>query len=104
RAARIAHRVDDLLGAPLAVVLDDDAGRGAEVGLQPGVGAARVADGDRHAGVVQAPGEGPLFDDELDLEAGQQDLVEHPDDQLVLTDGQTPHQRANRKLYAFSRA
>jgi len=28
-----------------------------------------------------------LFDDELDLEAGQQDFVEHPDDQFVLTDG-----------------
>ena len=39
------------------------------------------------AGVVQPPRERPVLDDELDLEAGQQDLVEHPDDQLVLTDG-----------------
>ena len=42
---------------------------------------------DVDAGVVQAPGERPVFDDELDFEAGQQDLVEHPDDQFVLTDG-----------------
>jgi hypothetical protein len=28
----------------------------------------------------------PVLDDEFDLEAGQQDLVEHPDDQFVLTD------------------
>ena len=87
RAARVAHRVDDLLGAALAVVLDDDAGGGAEIRLEPGVGAARVADGDRDARVVQLARQRPLFDDELDLEAGQQDLVEHPDDQLVLTDG-----------------
>jgi hypothetical protein len=36
---------------------------------------------------VETAGERPLFDDELDLEAGQQDLVEHPDDQFILTDG-----------------
>ena len=45
-----------------------------------------IADGDRDAGVVEPPGERPVLDDELDLEAGQQDLVQHPDDQLVLTD------------------
>ena len=38
-------------------------------------------------GVVEPPRERPVLDDELDLEAGQQDLVEHPDDQLVLADG-----------------
>jgi hypothetical protein len=36
---------------------------------------------------MEAPRDWPLFDDELDLEAGQQDFVEHPDDQFVLTDG-----------------
>jgi hypothetical protein len=36
---------------------------------------------------MEAPREWPLFDDELDLEARQQDFVEHPDDQFVLTDG-----------------
>ena len=40
-----------------------------------------------HAGVVEAPRERPALDEELDLEAGQQDLVEHPDDQFVLADG-----------------
>ena len=40
-----------------------------------------------HAGVVETARERPALDDELDLEAGQQDLVEHPDDQFVLTDG-----------------
>ena len=62
--------------------------------------ATKIAEGDRDIRVLQAPRQGPLFDNELDLETGQQDLVEHPDDQFVLTDGQTPHQRANRPLYA----
>ena len=60
---------------------------GAEVGLEVGVGAPGIAGDDVHAGVVQAPGERRCLDDELDFEAGQQDFVEHPDDQLVLTDG-----------------
>jgi hypothetical protein len=38
-------------------------------------------------GVVQPARERPVLDDELDVEARQQDLVEDPDDQLVLTDG-----------------
>ena len=87
RAAGVAHRLEDLLEAAPAVVFDDDAGAGAEVGFEEGVGAARIAGRDVHAGVVEAAGERPVLDDELDLEAGQQDLVEHPDDQLVLTDG-----------------
>jgi hypothetical protein len=37
-----------------------------------------------HAGVVEASGEAFVVDDELDFEAGEQDFVEHPDDQLVL--------------------
>ena len=41
--------------------------------------------------VVEPAGERLALDDELDFEAGQQDLVEHPDDQLGLTDGETPH-------------
>ena len=46
-----------------------------------------IAGRDRDAGVVEAARERPVLDDELDFEAGQQDLVEHPDDQFVLTDG-----------------
>ena len=37
---------------------------------------------------------GFVLDDELDFEAGQQDLVEHPDDQLVLTDREALHRTA----------
>jgi hypothetical protein len=36
---------------------------------------------------VEPPGQRAVLDDELDLETGKQDLVEHPDDELVLTDG-----------------
>ena len=39
------------------------------------------------AGLVQPAGERPVLDDELDFESGQQDLVEHPDDQFILADG-----------------
>jgi hypothetical protein len=35
---------------------------------------------------VQASRQRPVFDDEFHLEAGQQDFIEHPDHQLVLTD------------------
>jgi hypothetical protein len=45
---------------------------------------------------VQPSRQGPVFDDELDFESRQQDLVEHPDDEFVLTDGQTPHRGTNR--------
>ena len=50
-----------------------------------------VAGGDVQPAVVEAAGERLALDQELDFEAGQQDLVEHPDDQLGLTDGETPH-------------
>ena len=77
-----------------AVVFDDDAGAGREVGLEIGVGAAGVAGGDVQPAVVQPARERLAFDQELDFEAGQQDLVEHPDGQLRLADGETPHSRA----------
>jgi hypothetical protein len=35
---------------------------------------------------MEAAGERAVLDDELDLESGQQDFVEHPDDQFVLAD------------------
>ena len=46
RAARVANRLEDLLRAAPAVVFDDDAGAGAEVGLDEGVDAPRVAGDD----------------------------------------------------------
>jgi hypothetical protein len=36
---------------------------------------------------MQPPGDRLALDDELHVEAGQQDFVEHPDDQFVLADG-----------------
>ena len=53
-----------------------------------------VAGGDVHAGLGEPAGERRAVDEEFDLEAGQQDLVENLDDQLVLADGETPHRRA----------
>ena len=100
RPAGVPHGLEDLLRAAPSVVLDDDAGARPEISLDEGVGAAGVAGDDLDAGVVQAPRQRPVLDDELDLEAGQQDFVEHPDDQLVLTDGQTPHRCAKPRLYA----
>ncbi len=86
RAAGGAHRFEHLLRTASAVVLDDDAGAGTDVGFEIGVGTARVAGCDGHTGLVEAARERPVLDDELDLESRQQDFVEHPDDQFVLAD------------------
>ena len=75
----------------MPAVFDDDAGAGGDVGLEIGVGPARVAGGDVQTGVVQPAGERLALDEKFDFEAGQQDFVEHPDDQLGLADGETPH-------------
>ena len=56
---------------------------------------ARIAGDHRDAGVVEAPRSLPVFYDELDFEAWKQDFVEDPDEQLVLTDGEAPHQATN---------
>jgi len=87
RATGIAHGFENLLQAAAAVVFDDDAGAGCQIGFEVGFRAARVAGHHMHAGVMQAPGGRFALDDELHVEAGQQDFVEHPDDQLVLADG-----------------
>ena len=83
--AGVANGFEEFSGVAAAVVLDDDAGARADVGLEPRLSAPRVAQRDGDAGFVQTSGERPIVDDELDLEPGQQDLVEHPDDQFVLT-------------------
>ena len=57
------------------------------VGLEPGLRPPRVASRHSDAGFVEAAGQWSRLDDEFDLEARQQDLVEHPDNQFVLTDG-----------------
>ena len=43
RAARVADRLERLLQAAARVVFDDDAGAGADIGLEVGVGSARIA-------------------------------------------------------------
>ena len=91
RPAGVPDGLEDLAEALPAVVLDHHARAGREVGLQIGVGALEVAAGDVQTTVVQAARERLAFDQELDFEAGQQDLVEHPDRQLRLAGGETPH-------------
>ena len=41
----------------------------------------------RHLRIVQSAGDVAALDDELDVETGQQDLIEQPDDQLALANG-----------------
>ena len=84
-ASRIAD--DDLLDAAPAVVFDDEAGARGDVGFEVGVDAPRVAGGDLDPGVVEAAGERPAFDEEVDLEAWEQDGIQRADEQFVLADG-----------------
>ena len=112
RAAGVADGLEHLLEALPAVVFDDDAGAGREVGFDIGVRPAEIAGGHVQPAVVEAAGKRLALDQELDFEAGQQDLIEHPDGQLRLTDGETPHRvlapvqgdtldiRSKRPLYA----
>jgi hypothetical protein len=48
---------------------------------------------DVDARVVEAANDGPALDQIVDVETGQQDLVEHPDHQFRLADGKAPHVR-----------
>ena len=93
RAAGVPDGLENLLQALPAVVLDDDAGAGGEVGLDVGIGPAQVSSRDVEPVLVEAAGERLALDEKFDFEAGQQDLVEHPDGQLRLADGETPHVR-----------
>ena len=96
RAAGVADRVENLLGAALAVVFDEEAGGGGDVGFEVGVDAPRVAGRDLDPGVMKTPGEGPAFDKEVNLEARQQYFVERPDDQFILTNGQNAQLRSRQ--------
>src|SRR5262249_53084590 len=86
RATRVADGLEDLLQAAPAVVFDDDAGARTDVRLDPGFSDAWISGSDGDPGFVEPSRQGSVFDDEFDLEPGQQDLVEHPDDELVLAD------------------
>jgi len=91
RASRIPDGLENLLEAAAAIVFDHDARPRRQVGFEVGVGAPKVSGDDLHAPVVQTPGNRFALDEEFNLETGQQDLVEHPDGQLGLADGETPH-------------
>jgi hypothetical protein len=45
---------------------------------------------------MKTPGKGPAFDKEVDLEARQENFVERPDDQFILTNGQNAHVRSRQ--------
>ena len=91
RGARVANRFQYLAKASLPAVFDDDAGGGGDIGLEISVGSARVAGDDVQVGVMKPAGERLALDEKFDFEAGHQGFVEHPDDQLGLADGETPH-------------
>ena len=91
RGARVANRFEYLAKASLPAVFDDDAGGGGDVGLEIGVGSARVAGEDVQVGVMELAGERLALDEKFDFEAGHQGFVEHPDEQLGLANGETPH-------------
>ena len=60
-----------------------------EVGIDaPGVPGACL-----NPGVVKPARERPAFDEKVDLETGQQDGVERPDNELVLADSKDAHVR-----------
>jgi len=80
RPAGVADRLHGLLDAALAVVLNDEAGVGGDIGFEVGVDSLGIAGNHLDPGVVEAPGEGPAFDKEVDLEARQKYFVERPDD------------------------
>ena len=90
-AAGVADRRDDPLQAASAVVFDDDAGVGREVGADVGIDALGVGDGDGDAVVDETPSQRAALDQELDVESAREHPVQRPDDQLVLTDGQRTH-------------
>ena len=87
RATGIADRVENFLRVAPAVVFDDDARTGPEVGFDPRFGASGIAGEHRDPGLVEPSRGGFVLDDELDFETGEQDFVQHPDHQLVLTHG-----------------
>ena len=90
-AAGVADGGDDALQPALAVVFDDDAGVGREVGAEVGIDPLGIGDGRRHAVVDETPSQRAAFDQELDVEGAREHPVQGPDDQLVLTDGQRAH-------------
>ena len=91
RAPRVAYRLDRAGRAAAGGVFDEDAGGGIDVGLQPGVDAARVADVDGDARVVQAAPQEPVFDDELDIQPRLERPGQESDGPLLLADGEALH-------------
>ena len=98
--AGVPNGGDDALQAAAAVVLDDDAGVGGDVGAQVGIDPSGIGDRRRYAVVDETSSQRAALDQELDLEGTRQHPVQRPDDQLVLADGQRAH---NRRLYEADR-
>ncbi len=92
-APGVPYGFQNLLETLAAVVFDDDAGAGGEVGLDVGIGPTEIACRDAQPALVKTAGQRLALDEEPYFEAGQQDLVEHPDGQFSLADGETPHVR-----------
>ena len=91
RGPRVPYRLDRPARAPAGGILDEDAGGGTDVGLEPGVDPARVADVDGDAGIFQAPSEEPVFDDELNVQARLERPGQESNEQFVLADGEAFH-------------
>ena len=91
RSAGVPRRVDQPAETPPVVVLDEDAVGGGEPGLQVRVTPPGVGGGHGQPGFVEPPGKGPVLDQEFDVEAGSQHLMERANQELVLADRKTLH-------------
>jgi hypothetical protein len=89
--ACVANGLENLAQASFGGFLDDDAGCWGDVGFQVGIGPAGVAAQHVQMSVVELAGERLALDQEFDLEAGHQCFIEHPEEQLGLTNGDAPH-------------
>jgi hypothetical protein len=92
RAAGGANGLDDFSEGTAAVVFNDDAGGGSEVGADVGIDTLRIAYAEAEAFAVEAPPQGGAFHKDVQLVAGGDDRVEQPHHQLGMTDRETPHQ------------
>ena len=90
--SRVGHRPQHPAHSAPAVVVDDDARRGIDVGVDVGGEAAGIGPDGGNAGVAQASGERAILDYERDVEGRRQCLVEGLDDQIVLADHHALHE------------
>jgi hypothetical protein len=91
RTTGIPHRIDHLGQMTDSSVFDDDAGLRGDIGLDVGISPSDIPGGDGQARDLELSRQGAAFDEKIDLDAWGQDLIEHPDHQLILANRQTPH-------------